>query len=182
MSTRARLLTAVLLIVAVVLLRPTSDTIAPDPEQASDRATQAAEPTPQTPPTPTGEPGPASPAETTTPETPTAAPSHHPPAPGSEDRAAAAAVAFARAYLADLPEPEWIAGLEDLVTPELGTALATVDPDNVPAAEILDLEVRGVSDLAAAVDVDTSAGRLRVELTHLGRHWLVHRVDPSDLQ
>lgn len=99
--------------------------------------------------------------------------------PTAADAAAVdTAMRFVRAWARpDLPADRWLSGVRPYAVSAYADLLATVNPANVPATEVI-----GTGQPVAAtaewadVDVRTDAGVLRVRCVRSGARWLVATV------
>jgi len=92
-----------------------------------------------------------------------------------------AMTAFARP---DLPEKQWWAALEPLLTAEGAQFYSFVDPANIPARKVTGPAVIVNEESAYVTDVDipTDAGVYRLVITrpHGAAPWLVSRIAPKE--
>ncbi len=102
--------------------------------------------------------------------------------PATQDRAEAQALAFVRAFLrTDLPRDDWYVGIRGFLSEDAQEKYTTVNPRNVPNAEVTGeaVLVDSSSAFLAGVEVPTAAGVFAVTLSRseVGESWVVEGAE-----
>ena len=102
---------------------------------------------------------------------------------GKSESVTRLATAFAQAWSSSTrSQPEWMRGIQPLVTPALAAGLAHTDPALVPATKVTgEAALLTASSTLAHVTVPTNGGSIVVTLHRSSSGpWLVSDVEPAD--